>query len=335
MQTMYESASVLADSSDGLFCAYEPDSERFDYHNISRSISSHKIEGAPIADIDQSDSVATVVDSRYAGLPLAIEECDESTGVIEQIANVLRSGQNVSLGLEHGELIDVAMAEVGVSNALRRRRVAHKSGLIVSKAIDFMGIDVNSFGLPHDITKTFLAGLGIEMEDDNTVPVRKFLALATDRTYLTIPSTQTFSAIRRSQEHLIKSFNEKSCGLIEKDMRRASQSDEPMLLCVAVPGTTVKLLDNDQTDGSDETIEVIGKISSGVTRFMNKSLTYATAIRLDESPPIVCIHKDFLCLRTADDVSNLANKLIQIVSGLEPDKMFIYDEYGDLPVRRK
>lgn len=343
MGSMYESAKVLADSSNGLFCAYEPDLDRFPHLSLSVSPSHYRIDGRPIADIDTSDLVASQVDSRYEKLPDSLESYDRHTGALTQIGKVLRSGQNVAMGLEHGELIDVAMAEVGVSNHLRRQRVAHRSALIVSKAIDFMGVNIDSLNISPDIASAFLTGLGVGVEDDNTVPVRDFLALAADATYLTIPSTKTFADIRGYQGQAVKMFNDWSIKTMQKDMDRES-GGQPTLLGVAVPGTTVKLLDFGALDEdheykyldfSDRQTEVVGHISPGITKFMGAALTYATAIRLDETPPKVCIDKDFLCVSTEDDVTELAASLIKISKSLDPAKEYLYDSTGDLPTIRK
>lgn len=342
MGSMYESATVLADNSDGLFCAYEPDLERFPYLSLSVSPSHYRIDGKPIADVDTSDLVASQVDSRYEKLPEVLDVYDQDTKALTQIGNALRSGQNVALGLEHGELIDVAMAEVGVSNYLRRQNIAHKSALIVSKAIDFMGVNIDSLNIAPDISRAFLTGLGVRVEDDNTVPVRDFLAIAADVTYLTIPSTKTFANIRGLQHQAVKMFNERSTRSIDEDM--SSSGDSPTLLGVAVPGTTVKLLDfgaldddnqYEYLDFSNKQTEVVGYISPGIIKFMKRALTYATAIRLDETPPKVCIDKDFLCLQEAKDVEKLASSLVEISKLLDPNKEYVYDQRGDLPTIRK
>ena len=68
---------------------------------------------------------------------------------------------------------------------------------------------------------------------------------------------------------------------------------------------------------------------------MGGALTYATAIRLDETPPRVCIDKDFLCIKTSKDISLLADSLVNISKQLDPDKEYLYDQRGDLPTIRK
>lgn len=336
LDAMYESASVLAENSDGMFHAYEPNPDRFKYHSILPLKHNYRVEGAPIPNIDDSDSIASIVDSRYEKLPEAIDLHEQNTGAITQISNVLRSGQSVALGLEHGELIDVAMAEVGVSNALRRRGIEHRSALVVSKAIDFMGVNIEYLGIPPDYVKTYLAGIGIEVNDDDTVPVRDFLSIAAHAIYMTIPSTKTFADIRAIQEVAIKTFNARSTEALSKEID--SSDPFPVLLGVAVPGTTVKILDTDQIESDDDDerpIEVIGQISPGITKFMSGALTYATAIRLDETPPLVQIHKDFLCVKDKGDIDSLAERLVEVASELEPDKRFVYDGSGDLRVIRK
>lgn len=345
MDALYESASTLAHHSNELFVAYEPDLHRFGYQSMSVFPLHYRVGGNPIEVPDDLDGIATTVDPRYQELPKVIEKHDEDTGTVTQMGHVLRSGQNLALGMEHAELIDIALAEVGFSNHFRRHGIPNRSILVASKAIDFMGVNVEALKVDTGIVKLFLDGVGIEIEPDGTVPVRKFLSIAIDATYLTIPSTQTFAGIRGVQGRAIGEFNKRVVKSLRKDMDRSNEGDHtPALLGVAVPGTTVKYLSNTSLSQPqaeylgvepDEDVQVIGNISPAITKFMGEALTYAVAVRLDQAPPELAVSPNFVALRNRDDVENLASGLVDLAAELEPGKRFIYDRNGDLPVKRR
>lgn len=353
MGALYESAATHAELSGGFFVAYEPDLKRFGYQSLSANPNHYRLNGEPL-DPGMSDAVAATVDKRYAGVPGAVRELDSRTGVVTQIGHVLASGQNVVLGSEHGELVDVPFGLVGVSNRLREQGVAHRSGMIVSKAIDFLGINAEALPAPIDVIESYLGSIGIAIEDDGTIPARSFLRIAAEVTYFTVPSTQSFKNIRKLQQTGIRKFNEHVSEQIAEDMDESRKSDQdPLLFMIALPGTVNKLLDkegytagqdlggNYQTVPSvidvrdDRRIEVVGSISPGVARFLGRALTYATVVRLDELNPKVAIDKDFVCVSSAESVLTIASKLVNLAGIIEPEKLFAYDTKGNLPLLRK
>lgn len=353
MGAMYESAATHAELSGGFFVAYEPDLRRFGYQSLSANPHHFRLEGSPL-DPAMSDAVASTVDKRYTGIPDVVRRLDTETGVITQIGQVLASGQNVVLGSEHGELVDVPFGLVGVSNRLREREVAHRSGMIVSKAIDFLGINAEALPAPIDVIESYLGGIGITIEEDGTIPARSFLRIAADVTYFTVPATQSFKGIRGLQKTGIRKFNEHVSERIAEDMNESHLGGEkPLLLMIAMPGTVNKVLDKQAyTDGQDlggnyvtipgvidardsRQIEIVGVISPGVTRFLGRALTYATVVRLQETDPKVAIDKDFVCVSSPDSVLTIASKLVSLAGVVEPEKLFAYDAKGNLPLLRK
>lgn len=344
MDSMHESATTLAENSGGLFSVYEPG--RFGHQTLSINPSHYRVDGQPIEDVPTSDAVAGIVDARYKLLPEVIEEHDKSTGAFTQMGHVLRSGQNVGIGMGHAELIDIALYGVGTSNFFRRREINHRAVLVASKAIDFLGVDIERLGIDPELASVYLKGLGVEVQpEDNTVQVRDFLRLAFDNVYLTIPSTKTFSKIRGMQSDAIKWFNGLSTSSLKKALDRSNEGgSSPILLNVALPGTTMKRLDTGAMTeeqriryGIEENqeVEVIGAINPAVSKFMGQVLLYASEIRLDHVPPAICVDKDFVCLKNQEDMFAAADKLLGCSAALEPAKKFVYDDSGELPVIRK
>lgn len=343
MDSMHESATTLAENSGGLFSVYEPG--RFSHQTLSVTPSHYRVDGHPIEDVDVSDTVAGIIDSRYSLLPSVIEEHDQSTGAFTQMGHILKSGQNVGIGMGHAELIDIALYGVGTSNFFRRRGINHKAVLVASKAIDFLGVDIEKLQIDPEFTAVYLKGLGVDVEPDNTVQVRDFLRLGFDHIYLTVPATRTFSKVRGVQGAGIKWFNSQSTSSLEKALDRSNEGkNSPTLLNVALPGTTMKRLDIEaMSEGkrheygveAGQDVEVIGAINPAIARFMGQVLLYASEIRLDHVPPAICVDKDFVCLSSEEDMPAIAGKLVGCSASLEPGKKFIYDESGELPVIRK
>lgn len=352
LEALYESAHILAENSKGLLVAYEPDLKRFEHASLSVNPTHFRIDGKRIEDPDEADVIASSVDRRYVKLPDALDAFDEATqvdeepgtGVISQQEEVLKSGQNVINGFEHIELIDVVLGGVASSNRHRRKRVPHRTMLVASKAIDLLGVNLAAIDIPPELIKAFLNGMGVEVEHDDTVQVRSFLKIAFDATYLTFPATRTFKGVRGMQGKAIKYFNTLSTTTAANDLDRNKSADAPVEANIAMPGTTVKLLDipalsNKQKEelkvNDDDEIEVIGSINPGVLKFASNSLTYAYALRLDQSPPAVWVDGKFICLRSKEDIRRFGGRMVSIAERLEPGKRFIQDWKDELPVIRK
>ncbi len=352
-EALYNSAAVLSENSAGVFHAYEPDFKRFGYQSLSANPHHFRLKGAPL-DVDTANNLATVVDNRYKELPNAIARYDETTGRVARVGSILESGQNVILGGEHGELVDVPLGLLGISNYLRRQNVAHRSAMIVSKAIDYLGVNLDAFNAPQELIEVYLTGLGIPIEPDNTVTVRNFLRVAADRIYFTVPSTQTFADIRKVQQTGIKQFNSLVLHNVKSDMsRRGIRHSPPMLLDVALPGTVTKNLNlsvyaqGAGLEGNyvtippefsyepDDMVEVIGHINSGITDITKEALLYVMSLRLHATRPQVSISDEFFYVEDKDDVNKVAASLLALVQGLDPDTKIIYDRKGNLPLIRK
>lgn len=341
IDALYDSAATLAEGSDGLLQAYRPDLKRFGYQSLLGLHHHFQIDYQPIGDTDTADAVASQIDRRYRNLPAALEQYNQMHGTLDQMGELMRGGQNVALGMEHADLFDILLGEVGISNHFRRQHIPHRPILIASKAMDFLGVRLEALDIRSELAKPILRGFGVDLEPDNTIPVRQFLGKAAT-VYLTIPDTKTFADIRGLQRKTIEQFNRKAMGGLMKELRKDKAA--PALLGVAAPGTTVKKLNIPALDDGQkrqlgiepgDDVEVIGRINPGIRAFLKRAVTYATAIRLDDDPPKIAIDKDFMCVATKDDVNTLASKLVTLASSLEPHKKFIYDEMDELPVIRK
>lgn len=352
LDDLYVSASTLAENSNGLLVAYEPDLKRFEYASLSVNPAHYRIEGQPIQDCDQVDFIAESVDKRYKYLPLAIKEFNEGSkdtsdllGAVDAEAEVLRSGQNTVDAYEHIELLDVALGGVAKANHHRRNGVELRSILVASKAVQFLGINLHNLkGIPPEVARGFLNGIGVEVEDDDTVQVPSFLKIAFDATYLTFPSTKTHEKTRRLHREAIKGFNSLSVTALAKELDKSNEgSNISAQVSLAAPGTTVKLLDTSELTEKqaadlgvslDGETYVIGSINPAIGKFAKHALTFAHALRLGRDDAHFRMDKVPLCVSEESDVRRLGSRMVAHALAIEPDRSFIQDWDNNLVVSR-
>ncbi len=133
-------------------------------------------------------------------------------------------------------------------------------------------------------------------------------------------------------------YNDLVVRSIEGDMNRRPRSNRvPMLLGVAMPGTINKPLNAAKYVSQEIPLEtrqittVVGQISFGTVDFMKHALSYATITRMGDKTD-VRIDPIPINVRTPEDVSRLAQKLLHLLSQRDPDVNYVYDRLGQLPV---
>lgn len=309
-------AEIHAEASGGLLTVLDLDMERYPGQNLEERV----IKGAPIGP-SEANSIANGIDGRYDSLFTATD----NHVALQQIANTLRSGQNAIIATGHGELIDIALQSLAVANAIRiahpqtdkKGRPFFRTGLIVSKMVDYLGID--SYGA--------------------ITPVRDLFSLGFEKTYLTIPSTvSSKNLIQRGQ---LKYHNNVVKREIAADLQpRAFSNRRPMLLSVAAPGTLDKQLDTARYNGPipaalRERTMVMGQINYSMTEFAKNALTYAAIAKLSMASR-VNIDPTALCLQSPQDIETLARHLLTLAQAEAADEAYyVYDADGNLPVVRK
>ncbi len=347
-EAFYSSAQENAEASNGLLVAYRPDFIRFPYQSLSVRKDRREVVGSPL-DSKRTFEVAQLVDKRCEGLEQAFIDSDESSGALSLISNVLVTGGSSILGTDHQEISDIAFFAAGNSAVLRDRGANHNSALMLSKAAsDYMGVNLESFDWPLETVIGYLGSLGLQVLDDNTIPVRDFLRLAVDKQHLVIPNTGSFANLRGLQEDAVEAHNDKVKKDIFNSMSRKGLANRlPTVLYIALPGTKNKKLDvgeywkNYQIPGYHETIpenlptnvddvDVIGKISSGVCDYASESLTFAATLRIGkERKPLVAIDPRAEVLNENNKILLIARKLISMVDEIDGTTT-VYDVRGNL-----
>jgi hypothetical protein len=369
LDAFYESAQTHAEASDGLFVAYPPDPAKFEYHSLEPKEDNILVKGKPLrvkrthgrrdtmALVESTDFLATIIDPRYEALPEITRQYDRDTRHLTHVGEVLQVGQNVLYGTDHAEFRDLAFAALNFSNRYRENHIRHRSAMIASKAIDFLGVRLEALGSADSVAQS-VRNMGIEVEPDGTVKVRNFLARAVDRLYLTVPATDTFKPIRAKYPGVIKAFNDKSTGELSADMeRRRILRHAPMLLVVAMPGTVNKRIDQQayilgleagipydtypeitKNDLLDH-IEVIGRFSDKVSAFGGKALSFAASIRLEGVVPRIAIDPYHEYLNSPEALQRFGHRLVDLVQSLDPHMKTVQDNAvasaARLPLVRK
>jgi hypothetical protein len=365
MASLYRSAQDIAAESDGFFVAIKPDLNRFGYQSISASREHYVIEGSRLP-VDDLDGLAGLIDGRFPAIAAAISRTDDESAILTGPRRTLDGGRSVFLAGPHSEFIDIARDTVAVSNQFRRQKVAHRTGLIASKAaIDYLGVNLESFNFPPEVVKLYMESIGVPIEPDNTATVHNFIKVAFNRTYLTIPATQSQEDLRRRERTAVQWHNHLVTNAIHSDIeefeedfdkKSADKKDTEdwgaMLLAAAFTGSMIKNLDRVAYEGGkdikgfyevfppelpdgNEPIEVLPHISSRTSDVTRGSAVYAFAVLPDVDNPKVAIDRDVHYVRKPEHVQDLAISLMGLLRQLDPSIRMVYDSKGNAPLFRK
>lgn len=276
-----------------------------------QSMRSFTIKGSPIP-YEAAHELASKVDPRYPKLFSSIGKVAASQ--IAQINEFLKDGINAANGSDHAELIDIALSHLALGGNLKTLYpdTNFRSGIIVSKMVDFLGVHT-AFG---------------------DLPARDLLAMAFDECYLTIPRTNSTNGM--IDESAMRFFNRFSRLRISQSLVRSrliNSGKPPFLLGLALPGSVTKPLDVSMPgyEAYLETTKVMGKINPKVIEFLEKCFTYTSAVRPSVENPGVFFSQIARKIKD-EDALNLA--ISELVTGMNELDSFttLYDQDSSLPV---
>jgi hypothetical protein len=311
-ESLHLIAEKHAARSDGFLELLPIDPEEYP----GQAITNYMIKSDSVLEPNQADTFAAGVEPRYPDLIRAFDEyTDENSETFSRfynIAQAVQAGENIVNGTDHAELVDIIFSHLHFVNRLRRSQEAKarelgdkpekhalRSGLIVSKMIDFLG--VNAYG--------------------TITPVRNLLELGFDRTYLTIPRTGNSESL--FEKGAIKTYNRVVRSEISGDFRKRPFSNRhPMVLGVALPGTVNK------QSLDDPEVSVIGRANEGILDFAKDALTVMTAIRMRNSGSNMYIDELMENLYSAQKLHSAVGRLTVAIGELD-GKKYIYDEFGN------
>ncbi len=373
LEMLQESASEHARLSNGFFVTYEvdPDSPDFESQQLhtATTIGDERAvhTGSPI-DYTEADKVASIVEKRYKSLLRSGKQDAELQTTLKNMATLMKLkpeehdddypyGFNVTLGTGHEEITDILFGLVYVSNRLHELNTPHRSGIIISKALDFTGINTDILEFDDETVDAFALGLGLTVREDRSIHLLDFLSLAVDRIYRTIPDTPTFAELRGLHGAMVRGH---SIGVLRRlwhdQDATVKEGISPLLLAVATSGSLTKILETEKfiatrSDvnyetlpeipddiGPEDYIEIAGKIAPGVLKTMKRGLVYAQGMRLrdidDPTPSQIKIHPEFLQVHNREHL-DIYSELLMKVLGELANNPIVLDMIGNLPVTRK
>jgi len=293
------------------------DPERYRHQQINI----HTIQSEPL-EPQYIDPVAQKIDSRYDLIPVDNEENEPAMLLMGEI---LDSNQNVVLGTDHMELVDIALLAAKVTSKLRQAGYVFDSAIIVNKMVAYLGINL----------------------DDSIVPATDVLGLAFDETYLSIPNTASAKNRMSLPKKVITSYNDLVIRHgIEQRLKKSNRIAKAVLLAAAFPGTVNKPLDvrayeelmkelsvKIPREDRPDTL-VIGRANTGMLRFTAHALTVVACTQLNGSAEDIKVHFSNIpkSIRTKVKLDNAMDQITDMQNLSDPEHHYVYDVNGDLPV---
>lgn len=222
-------------------------------------------------------------------------ELDEAT---DSIAADMANGKDATLALGHGKFKDLPIPQTIISAELTRRGVKHQTALIVAKGLDYAEIDLSSIGLNKPVVDAMLRPIGLSTRKNGNLSMRAFFRLFANQTLFTIPDTESFAPLREDEEQkiIVDNFTR---AMFRRLLTLRKESDVPIILSIAAPGTTNKLLDVEAYDKdkkydtlpaeftiTDTPIEVIGTPPQVLSSFFSNTQLYIGATKLQDGEPL-------------------------------------------------
>jgi hypothetical protein len=305
LETLHGIASDHAGTSHEKLVLLDLDPERYPGQNLNQTTIKAP-RNYPLTP-EAASAIANDIDPRYEALESIFTETFESSNGISRIIEQIKSNNNVINGTDHAEIVDIALSHLALTGTIRRQGINFRSALLVSKMVDFLGVDMHG---------------GI-------VPVRDVLGWGFDLTYLTIPRSISTEGIFENED--LRKYNGDVRKHIADDMRRdtiLNKRKDPILLGVALPGTVNKpLLDSENGE------IVVGRVNNGILDFtdIDNTETIATSIRLSLKNARYFVDDLPMRLSNQSDITKLVGRLIAGMTQLD-NGLYVYDEDGDLPV---
>jgi hypothetical protein len=357
LEYLHASAKKHAAKSNGLLVALEPDITKYRHQSLLEPIVR---SSGQLATTESLTPIAQALRPEYSLVVDAIRSHDsdqaENDRAMNQVAHVLKTGHNVIFGHDHGEdVITFAMNAAASTNVLRDQEVSFRPGLLASKMLDFLAIDLKNFGSHQEGVEKILSAAGVEISENGIVHARNVLIRVFSVVYLTIPNTRTSQEFRRVHQTGIKIYNNHVRQEINSDMQqsRLRKRKPPYKLDIAMSGAINTPMDvrkfhqtkrlsglydfdsnTDHDDFEEGKVEVVGGIAEGVLSFSAHALTYAVVEKMKAKKPFFDIDPAHIALTDDESLRILGIKQISLLDKNEPDVVHVYDHGRSLPLVR-
>jgi len=280
----------------------------------------HTIKSTPL-EPQYLDPIAQDIDNRYDYIPV---DSPENEPAMELIGEILDSRQNIVLGTDHMELVDIALLATKVNSQLHRAGYMFDSAIIVNKMIAYLGVDMQG----------------------SIMTATEVLGQAFDEIYLSIPHTSSAKGRMSLPKNVITNYNDLVIRHgIEQRLKKSHRIGKAVLLAAAFPGTVNKELDvstYEKIKDPSVAIEwadrpktlVIGRANTGMLRFTAHALSVVACSQLDGPAKDIQVHfsRDPLSIRTKEKLDKAMGLITEMQNLSDPEHNYVYDVNDDLPV---
>jgi hypothetical protein len=352
---MQRSAAKHAARSDGLLIALPVNIDAYPHESLTDLTERHTDE---LATTSSLLPIASLIRPNFSKLTNSIIAADTPTpdgmpGSVTKTKDALGEKKNVVWAYDHGEdVLTFMFTAAAGTNVLRDMGTVSRSGYIGSKMMDFLAIDLQSFGEYKKKAEELLEAAQVPIEADGLVYARKILARVFQHQYFTIPNTQTTAEFRKEHEIAIKLITRYILSTVTTDQLKSRlHGNSALHLHVAFPGALNKPLDlaeyqhrktSEHYDfdcsvdpngfTADSAIEVVGGASEGMIKFLRHATTWAVVAKMLGTTPFFGMSSNGIEIKDAGDIRTIGKQQISLLDAHEPNVIHIYDHAKSLPV---
>lgn len=284
-------------ASEGMMRVLEADPETYPAQEYDR----FHVEGDPqhAATIEY---IAKTADARFPRYIESLQNPENKT-TVRTAGEIIKSGGNVILLTNHGNLIDIALAMAGNYCVMDRSGYRPKTGIIISKTISRVGYVLDKEAPP--------------------VPATDVLKLLCNDIYLSFPRTESMmkSRIANFLSDDVSSHNRR----LRKNIAGRLETGGYML-AVAGSGAT------DKQDPADPDTIRMGRVSDGMIDMMKTkkdskktTLVLPMAVWLNGEEAVYDFCGGLQAVTHEEEAHGLMQQIAERLNDIVPDKNFRYD----------
>ena len=320
---LQRSAVKHAALSGGLLVAQELDIAL----HPNQSLFSAVAKGSPTDKLADVAMIASIVRPAFGAVSKALKQRSETNKALDDMGEIIDSGQNVVLGFDHGEdVVAFAASAVAINNQLKARGHIFRTGFVGSKMLDFLELDANFLGDFKDFAVQKLEGIGVTPDTKGRVAARAILSKIFDRQYLTIPGTASTGELRKAHKIGIRHYNNHVLSELKGDLsRRSIRKKPPMVAAIALPGAI-----NQTKESGDKKTETVGRINATIGDAIAEALTLPVVAKLNTQPAFILMGSDFRCFNSVESANFFGEEHIRLLAEADPSKAYRYDKHGEL-----
>ncbi len=242
---------------------------------------------------DLVDSVASLAQPKYHEILELLQADEKKTGHVSRIGDLLQAGKNVALVTNHIDLVDIAITHAAFYSQLNRLGYTMKTGIIISKMVAFLAIQLG----------------------DKMSPAVEILKLLENEQFLSYPRTS--SATERgvgSGQHGVTKHNS---DMLQRISQRLGEGS--FLLAIAPSGT----IDKPNSDKPNEII--MSRMSNGTLRILSDSIyTVPVAVWYGGETPVFKTCDPPRIITDEEMATGVMCKIAQTLTDRVEGKTFVY-----------